>query len=216
MKKSASKRGSRAAAAGKAGGGARSKTGGKAGSKAKAGSARSRKPSGAGEERAALLAELRKLTEDVDAEGLAFLIDQTRILLYNAQVEKMNRELDRQRSRLQADLTAGGKRGDTGSTARDGRAAGASGGVSVEEGGDRSHFIVTLGGARKFFVLDELRSLVKICQAAGSKSAGAERLYRWLSRNRTDVLADAGIGGPASPLLKELHGVLTARYRARE
>ena len=55
---------------------------------------------------AALRRELQSLLSDIDEEGLRFLIDQARILRYNAEVDRMNQELAEKRTRLRAELGA--------------------------------------------------------------------------------------------------------------
>ena len=163
-----------------------------------------------GSEREVLLKKLRELIRDVEPEGLRFLVGQARTLLHNAEVDRMNRELLRKGDGSSSHSRSGDSPGGQG--AEDARVD-PTPGVTVEEAADRSHFIVSFGRVRKFFVVDEFRSLVRICQSAGSGGEAAERLYRWMRGNRSDVLADAKIRGDS--LLKELHGIIVSRYRAK-
>lgn len=176
----------------------------KGGSKPKSG-----KTAAGREEHAVLRKELQSLLADIDEAGLRFLIDQARILRYNAEVDRMNQELAVKRTKLRAELGAE-KPSATPSKAPSRQA------VVIEEGSNRSHFIITLGNSRKFFVRDEFRGLVKVCDAAENAAVGSERLFAWLKRNRADVLADVGIGSGRNPLLAELYRTINSSYRAKK
>ncbi len=52
--------------------------------------------------------------------------------------------------------------------------------------------------------VDEMRQLVKICYTAETKSAAVRQMHKVLSRERPDILSDAGISGPTVPLLSDL------------
>ncbi len=160
-------------------------------------------------EKTALLKELRKLISDMDESGLIFLIEQARVIQYNAQVETFNRELAKQRVGLKE------VRKKVESLPPSGGAALGEGAISIEEGTGKKHFIVSIHGSRKCFVRDELRQLVKICEGTEDQREGAQRLYRWFSKNRGDVLSDVGIGGAANPALKNLFGFIKSKYKSK-
>ncbi len=157
-------------------------------------------------EKTALLKELRKLISDIDESGLIFLIEQARVIQYNAQVETFNRELAKKRAES---LPLSGEIPTAGSAAL------GEGAISIEEGTGKKHFIVNIHGSRKFFVIDELRQLVKICEGTEDQREGAQRLYRWFSRDRGDVLSDAGIGSAANPILQDLFRLLKNKYKSK-
>ena len=87
--------------------------------------------------------------------------------------------------------------------------------VDIEEGPNKSHFILTLNQSRKAFSRDEMGQLVKICQMAGNKSDASSRLYNWLKRSRTDVLLDSGIRSGSNSVLGALYQLINKRYTAR-
>ena len=180
---------------------------------AKASSGKAGKKDSGGEQ--ALRKELAGLVKSIDSEGLRFLINQTHILLHNRQVQKINKELQKL-STIDHKAKKGSSTGTAGKGA--GKAAGKAAGipvsVDIEESG--SNFILVMRTSRKFLTLKEMRSLVHVCQAAESSSAAGPRLYRWFSRNRTDVLSDAQISGPADPQLRGIYELIAARYTTKE
>ena len=164
-----------------------------------------------------LLKELNKLTKGIDEEGLEFLVNQTKILLHNMQINKVNKELhkleeiDREIKKVKP-----GKDSAAGTEVETDERA-----VAVEESGD--NFILILGTSRKFLNRNEMRKIVYICQAAALESApengeteAALRLYRWFKVNRSDILADGKIGNTHNPKLKELFRTITSKYRTKD
>ena len=130
-------------------------------------------------------------------------------------METFNRELAKQRVGLKEVRKKVESLPPSGEIPTAGGAALGEGAISIEEGTGKKHFIVSIHGSRKFFVRDELRQLVKICEGTEDQREGAQRLYRWFSRNRGDVLSDAGIGGAANPALKDLFGFLKSKYKSK-
>jgi len=184
---------------------------------AKAPSGKAGKKDSGGEQ--ALRKELVGLAESIDSEGLRFLINQAQILLHNRQVKKINKELQKL-SAIDQKINKSSRAGDAGKAAgkEAGKAAGKTAGipvsVDIEESG--SNFILIMKSSRKFLSLKEMRSLVRVCQAAESSSAAGPRLYRWFSRNRTDVLSDGQISGPADPQFRGIYELITDRYTTKE
>ncbi|MBA7519998.1 hypothetical protein ES705_12086 [subsurface metagenome] len=159
----------------------------------------------------ALRKELNGLAKSINSEGLRFLINQAHILLHNRQVQKVNKELQtlsaiNQKAKKSSGAGAAGKAA--------GKTAGISVSVDIEESG--SNFILVMRASRKFLALKEMRSLVRVCQAAESSSAAGPRLYRWFSKNRTDILTDGQISGPVDPQLRGIYELIAARYTTKE
>ena len=149
-----------------------------------------------------LLEELGEALPQLDEQGLAFLLNQAHVLIHNLQVEKINRELAELEKKNQA--------------ARQAIAAGPVPPVRIEESDNRKTFFLTIGRARKALALDEVKRLVRICYAAESKSAALRQLYTVLSRERGDILADARIAGPSSPLIESLFHALREKYHLED
>ncbi len=185
--------------------------GGKQAGKAARGTVRGRARKGAvaraaaTEKRAMLEEELQEAIGQIDEDGLAFLLNQAHVLIHNAQVQRINTEL------AELDRKNRAARKSLGRTAPLGAAS-----VGIEESEDRKAFFLSLGGTRKVMALDEIKRLVRICYGAESKSAALRQLYTVLSRDRGDILVDAKIGGPSSPLIEGLFYALREKYRLED
>jgi hypothetical protein len=163
---------------------------------------------GEGTQRSRLLGELEELLEAVDDEGLLFLVEQATILAHNARVDRLNRELDELRQKQAA--------GATEARAREGEPRAEAAPVSIQESEDGKVFILVLGGARKVMSREEMGRIVRVCHSAPDEQAGARQLHTVLLRERRDIIADAKVSGPASPLLAALYRELCSRYRPKE
>ncbi len=147
--------------------------------------------------RAKLEKELRDAIKEVDEEGLLFLLQQAGVLIHNARVDRINkvaREVRGSRPTPAAPST----------------------GVEIEESEGGKVFFLTLGATRKVMNLDEIKRLVRICYAAETKSDALRQLFTVLSRERGDILTDARIGGPQSPLIEGLFRAVRARFRLED
>ncbi len=157
--------------------------------------------------------DLLSLLDQVDDDGLVFLIRQAQTIIHNLQVDRINEditELNRERAAKGAGRKAGARRGG-----RPAAPPAADATVTIDEGAGRSSFIIGIGNTRKAFSLDEMRALARVAQAAANDADGARRLYAWLSRNRRDVLVDMGAGTATHAALLEVHRAIRQRYRPR-
>lgn len=158
-------------------------------------------------QRVRLKTMLAEAIEQVDEEGLLFLLRQANVLIHNQKVDEVNREL--------AELTqTTGRAGGGEAAAASARRAVAN--VAVESSTDRSATFLTLGNVRKVLSLDELKRLVRICYAAESKTDAQQQLYTVLARERSDILKDAGIRSAASPLVEGLFHALRQKFRLED
>jgi hypothetical protein len=154
--------------------------------------------------------QLIEAIKQIDEEGLIFLLQQANILIHNVQVDKLNKEL----VELQEKQAESGKRGGKKAAAATPTAAAAL--VSIEESENGKTFFLTLGGARKVMNLEEMRRIVRICYAAETKSDALRQLYTVFSRERGDILADAKISGPKSPLIEGLFRAVRSTYQLKD
>ena len=69
---------------------------------------------------------------------------------------------------------------------------------------------------RKVMNLEEMRRLVRICYAAETKTDALKQLYTVFARERGDVLADAKISGPASPIIEGLFYAIRSTYQLKD
>jgi hypothetical protein len=146
--------------------------------------------------RAKLEKELREVITEVDEEGLLFLLQQAGVLVHNARVERINKVASEIRgSRKAAAPTAG---------------------VEIEETEGGKVFFLTIGQSRKVLNLEEIKRLVRICYAAETKSDALRQLFTVLSRERGDILTDARIGSPQSPLIDALFRAVRSRFKLED
>ena len=155
--------------------------------------------------RARMVKELREAIEEIDEEGLLFLLRQAQVLIHNARVEELNK---RPAQKARGKAPAAEKPAVASTTA--------SAPVSIEEAkGGKSVFLV-IGGTRKIMTLEEMRRLVRICYGAETKSDALRQLYTVLARERNDILFDARIGNAGSPLLEALFRKVRATYGLKD
>jgi len=150
------------------------------------------------DQRARLRRMLGEAIEQVDEEGLLFLLRQANVLIHNRKVEQTNQEL--------TELSSRRPRGE------EPAAPGPRTGVAVEDDGSQAAVFLTLGRTRKVLDREEVKRLVRVCYSANAKSEALARLYTILKRERSDIINDAGIAGPGSPMMGELFDALRGRY----
>jgi len=157
-------------------------------------------------QRTRLEKELTQAIKQIDEEGLIFLLQQTQVLIHNARVDKLNREI----VELEQKKSKGGKAEPA---LRKTPAASA---VTIDEAENGKAFFLTLGGTRKIMDLEEMRRLVRICYSAETKTDALKQLYTVFARERGDVLADAKISGPASPIIEGLFLAIRSTYQLKD
>ena len=149
--------------------------------------------------RESLAVELRELIPRLDSEGLAFLVEQARVHLYNMQVEELNKAAEA------ADAsagTAGAKRGQGTSFRIDGAESGSS-------------YYLQYGNDNVMFSRDEMVHLVRIANAKGADLEIRERLYNWFDRERKDIFALVPIKDKFDDRLKALTALLRNSFKIR-
>jgi len=157
-------------------------------------------------QRARLEKELTEAIEQVDEEGLIFLLQQTQILIHNTRVDKLNREI----------VELEEKKLKSGKAKAAPRKAPAASAVTIDESDNGKAFFLTLGGTRKIMNLEEMRRLVRICYSAETKTDALKQLYTVFTRERGDVLADAKISGPGSPIIEGLFHAIRSTYQLKD
>jgi hypothetical protein len=158
-------------------------------------------------QRARLEKELTEAIKLIDEEGLIFLIQQAQVLIHNVQVDKLNREIvELEQKKLESGKGKPAPR----------KTPAAAAAVTIDESDNGKAFFLTLGGTRKVMNLEEMRRLVRICYSAETKSDALKQLYTVFARERGDVLADAKIGGPGSPILEGLFQAIRSTYQLKD
>ena len=143
--------------------------------------------------------DLIRMIRDVDEEGLVFLTKQAHVILHNMQVDQINQDIE--------DLEK------TRPTPKSAKAPSDSVDVIESDGG--SSYVLVIQSARKILSVDELRSLVRICHDSADAVTAAARVYTWLSRERRDILLDAGIQRKTHPALRSLYELIKRRYKPK-
>jgi hypothetical protein len=156
---------------------------------------RAKKPE---DQRSRLLRMLSEAAVQVDDEGLLFLVRQANVLVHNRRVDDVNRE--------QEELA--GREREPESAARPG--------VAIEDDGERAAVFVSFNGVRKVLDREEVKRLVRICYGAESRSEALRQLHTVLKRERADIVNDARMAGPTSPVLGQLFEALRERYRLED
>jgi hypothetical protein len=133
-----------------------------------------------GDERELLAKELKALVPKLDEEGLAFLIEQAQVHLYNMQVEELNKTLDKN-ARREGTRKSGAK------------AAGENGFSEIKSSDSGSSYYVVYKTEWIMFTREEMALLTKIVKGEGTDLEIRERVFNWLRRERSDVLRSAGI-----------------------
>ena len=131
-------------------------------------------------QRDSLAKELKGLIPKLDSEGLAFLVEQARVHLYNMQVEELNNAAiaaDSAREKSRAMMSKTAKPKSTGSNFR----------IDGTESG--SSYYLHYGNDNVMFSRDEMIRLVKIVNGEGTSLEIRERLYNWFDRERRDIFA---------------------------
>ena len=150
------------------------------------------------EEKALLLKDLRALLPRLDAEGLAFLLEQAEVHLYNMEAEAL------EASRAERQRRAAERRGV---------APGAAGGLALVRSESGSSYYVEAGDASVMFTKEEMLALVRLAHGNPDDLEAARALGAWLRRERRDVLDELRLPGSQGPALKELALLLRSSFK---
>ena len=150
--------------------------------------------------------ELRGLIPQLDAEGLAFLVEQARVHLYNMQVDKLNMAAEAANA-ASAKATAVKRTGGTQKTG--------SAGLRLEGSESGSSYYIYYRNGNIMFSRDEMVHMVKIANGPGTDLEIRERLYNWFDRERKDVFAAVPIADKFDNNLKTLAGLLRTSFKVR-
>ena len=144
--------------------------------------------------------ELKTLIPKLDEEGLAFLVKQAQVHLYNMQVDALNKTIIKDEKRQKSTPK---KKIDT--------AAGEFADVKTSGSG----YFVLYNNDWISFTKDEMTTLVKIVLGEGTDTEIKERLYAWLYRERKDVIVTASIAGKFDKKLESLDSLLRSNFKLK-
>jgi hypothetical protein len=154
------------------------------------------------------IADLIDLLPKLDEEGLAFLLEQARIHLYNMDVERQERE-----ATTAATKAAAGSVSHKRPTAPKGNDPS---GFHIERSDDGETYHLVSGGVWKLFTASEMAAMVAVARGKGGEEELARRLHAWLERERRDALADFFLGARSGPSSIELVRVLKKTFSGKK
>ena len=169
-----------------------------------------RNPAGGKDNKMGSLAqELMELIPQLDQEGLAFLLEQAKVHLYNMRVDELNKaalEADREASRKGAAVKAGGGRGAPKEP---------NGGLSIRGTESGSSYYLHYRNDDIMFSRSEMAHLVKIANGEGTNLEIRERLYNWFERERRDIFSVVPIADKYDERLKALSALIKKSFSIR-
>ena len=150
--------------------------------------------------------ELKGLLPKLDEEGLAFLVKQAHIHLYNMQVDALNQTIINDAERQKTGKTKTVKTAAT--------AAGGFTDIKISETGSGYH--IRCNNQWISFTTGEITKMVKIVLGEGSDLEVRERLYSWLARERADLLSAASIADKFDDKIKPLIALLKKNFKLKK
>ena len=153
-----------------------------------------------------LVKELRGLVPKLDEEGLAFLIKQAHIHLYNMQVDALNQTIINDTERQRTEKTKTAKKIDV--------SGGGFSDIKISETGAGYH--MRCNNQWISFTTGEITKMVKIVFGEGTDLEVRERLYSWLSRERADLLSAAFIANKFDDKIKPLISLLKKNFKLKK
>jgi len=151
--------------------------------------------------------ELKSLIPKLDEEGLAFLLKQAQIHLYNMQVDELNRKITE--DSLNASTASWQKTGKT-KTKESKKTDDWFKDIKIS--GSKTGYHILCNTQWVAFTTKEISSMVKIAKGTGTNSEVSERLYNWLARERSDLLNTALIANKFDEKLKSLISMLKKNF----
>ena len=156
-----------------------------------------------------LAKELRGLIPKLDSQGLAFLVKQARIHLYNMQVEELNKAASavnvssQQSNSIAKKSSVGGKTNS------------AEGSIIIQETQNGKSYYLRYQNKSSIFSLEEMICIVKIANGSGTDLEIRERLYNWFVRERKDFFGTIPIADKFDARLKTLLTLLKKTFKLR-
>ena len=150
-----------------------------------------------------LAKELKSLISKLDEDGLAFLVKQAHVHLYNMQVDALNKTIIKDEKRKNSSITK---------TKKPVKAKEA-GFIDIEVSPSGSGYHMLFGTQWIAFTKNEISAMVKIAFSEGSDLEVRSRLYTWLSRERSDLLNTASIADKFDQKLTPLILLLRKNFK---
>jgi hypothetical protein len=162
------------------------------------------------EERKMVIKDLTALIKEMDLEDLLFMKNQAEVLDHNRKVLK-ERQDAAEAGEADSDKFDFPSKSKSSSEIKKSPAPVV---LRIEQSDNPKYFNLCSGNARIFMDYHEMKSMYQIASAASGAPEAGPRLYRWLKKERSDVLAEAHISGRGSPVLTELYKALIDNFTA--
>ena len=134
--------------------------------------AREAQAKAADEAKAQLLKDLKAILGKLDAEGLAFLLEQARVHLYNMEADR----LDALRDSMAAGASGTGKP--------------AASPLRIERSESGSSYYVVQNGAYIMFSPPEMAMMARLAHGNADDNDACQALSKWLEKERSDALSE--------------------------
>ncbi|MDR1838369.1 MAG: hypothetical protein LBQ93_02125 [Treponema sp.] len=151
-----------------------------------------------------LAKELKSLIPKLDEEGLAFLVKQSHVHLYNMQVDALNKNIIKDNERKKGSVVK-----KTIRTNEQGFSD-----IKISESG--SSYYIIYDNEWITFSKNEMTIIVKIALAEGEDIEIRERLFNWLSMERSDLLNAASIGNKFDEKLISLVSLIKNNFKLKQ
>jgi len=151
-----------------------------------------------------LAKELKTLIPKLDEEGLAFLVKQAHVHLYNMQVDALNQTMIKDEQR----------RSKTAPKPKKTVISGKFFDIKISESGAGYH--IKCNNTWISFTVEEVTTMVKIVKGEGSDLEIRERLYKWLSRERSDFVNTASIADKFDKKLVSFITLLNKNFKLKK
>jgi hypothetical protein len=154
-------------------------------------------------EKDSLAKELKTLIPKLDEEGLAFLVKQAQVHLYNMQVDALNKTMIKDSARMKAAVSEKKAKKDEEDFTD----------VKMSESG--SSYFLLYNSQWISFAKNEITALVKIVHGDGTELEIREQVFNWLSRERSDVLYTAAIANKFDDKIISLINLLKVNFKLK-
>ena len=155
-----------------------------------------------------LAQELIELIPQLDEEGLAFLIEQGRVHLYNMEVEKLNEA-------QQKVIGASNRKVETASKKLNKKAATPGNEYNIKKSTASGSYHLQHGGNWKLFTEEEMLALVRIAKERKPQAEVISDMVDWLDKERPDTYSDLNINPDSDEDIKGLIKFLQKTFAIR-
>ena len=166
--------------------------------------AKQKAPAKKSSEKDNLAKELKSHIPKLDEEGLAFLVKQAHVHLYNMQVDALNQTMFKDAQRRNSSAAKSKKTGKTKEIWF----------VDIKMSGSGYHLLYENQWIS--FAGSEITSMVKIVYGEGSELEIRGRLFSWLERERRDLLVTASIADKFNEKLISLITLLKKNFKLKK